>query len=126
MNKINRAVLAISLTLTLGVLSAGRILAETQVFLNDVKIDGKHVDRCIVSYRFPSACSEAATELAANKFCEKMGYRYASKWSWHNGRNAADVESVWKYTEEYRDGELWSGWKIAEGSWLFETIVCER
>jgi|GEM_PF-1896628 len=125
MNKIHRAVLAISFALTLGVLNAGRILAETQVFLNDVKIDGNHLDRCIASYRFPDACGKAATREVAQKFCKRMGYTSASKWSWVD-KPWEQRENIWMYTEEYRDGELWTGWKRHEGGFMFETIICER
>ena len=125
MNKIHRTVLAISCALTLGILSAGRILAETQVFLNDVIIDNHHVDRCIASYRFPDACGKAATREVAQQFCKRKGYTSASKWSWVD-KPWKQRENIWMYAEEYRDGELWTGWKMHEGGFMFETIICER
>jgi hypothetical protein len=112
---------------TISIVSIEPVNAQTRTFLQPrLSPSGQpaaRLDRCINSYRYPDSCGRAATQEVANRFCSQMGFRRAIQFSTID-RHWDQRERLWKYTEQWRDGNLERFWVLGEGGFMIEAIEC--
>ena len=120
MNVFSRLAKFSALSLSMIIFNQQISLAET--FMHP-QIEGKYIDSCINSYRFPEGCSQAAQTEVAKKYCIYKGYRNVKTWGsqdfgWENRTNN------WKWTEKYVDGSVQANFYGNEGANRFTGIEC--
>ncbi|MBD2428570.1 hypothetical protein [Phormidium sp. FACHB-1136] len=112
---------------TISIASIEPVNAQTRTFLQPrLSPSGQpaaRLDRCINSHRYPDSCGRAATQEVANRFCSRMGFRRAIQFSTID-RHWDQREWLWKYTEQWRDGNLERFWVLGEGGFMIEAIEC--
>ncbi|KAI9130139.1 hypothetical protein [Acaryochloris sp. CCMEE 5410] len=110
----------------LSLVSIDTALAGTQTFKEPTlkSTDGSiyRVDRCVNSKRFPDRCSNAATEEAANKFCEVKGYKYAAAYNWHT--RPEQNAWIWKEGTEPPHKMYLRTFRIIKGTGMLHDVVC--
>lgn len=104
----------------------GAMEAKAYKVFERPQIRGRDIDRCINSWQYPNGCSREATRRAADKFCKVKGYSYSSYRSWtdhpHN-----DGKTQWNVVKLMEEGNpVRSYFENVRGSWIFNTIVCDK
>ncbi|MFS8067314.1 MAG: hypothetical protein ACMG6S_13160 [Byssovorax sp.] len=89
----------------------------------DPRIDGRNVDRCVNSQRFPDNCSEAASNEAARRFCAANGYTDIVQYQTVDHHWLHPRPTV-KWYEEWSGGVLLEHFKPEMGGWIFTAIEC--
>ena len=107
----------LTVLLSVATFSGSNVLACTTYW--NPRINGREVDRCINSHRYPDGCSRGATERAADRFCEEMGRGSARSWQWQD-QSTDSQRDVFKLLEEPGS----SYFRIVRGSFIFTGITC--
>ncbi|MGB8690040.1 MAG: hypothetical protein WCD53_22265 [Microcoleus sp.] len=98
------------------------VAAQTSYTFMAPKVEGRPIDHCINSYRYPDRCNKAATKAAADQFCKYKGYERAIRWYW----NSQPEQPVIIWTEGWSDGQQVGGYKQMKGTGVFEGIECTK
>ncbi len=97
--------------------------AETRTFI-DPKLNGRYVDGCIDSFRYPGNenCSKEGSAEVAHEFCKIKGYKTWKQWKWSP---YAETNS-YMLKEFYSRGNFKRGFYKFRGRNLMDVIVCYR
>ena len=96
------------------------VSAETFI---DPTLDGRYIDACLESYKFPNSCNKPAKGEIATQFCRYKGY---SRWKQYQNRDFGwnNRTTNWKWKESYVDGQVRANFSSNVGGNRFTVIEC--
>lgn len=78
------------------------------------------VSLCVKSPRYSNPCTQTTAALAAKAFCLTKRYNNAIDYQ----LNESNLNRHAVLTEEYRGGQLRTGWRVIESKYYFTKITC--
>jgi hypothetical protein len=106
------------------VLFSGAVASADQTYLTPIW-NGRQIDRCVNSPRFPDRCSDAAASESARHFCILNGHRDVKQWqTFLFGVNDEDKPPVWIWNEYWSGGVFHQNYGDWRGGNRFTVIEC--